>query len=211
MVKHGNVDQNVIAGIGLAGLRMPIFPKDIDPSQAAMVSMVGQAASTFMAGDLPGAETAFQDIFQSFPTTPNLHYLYGYLLFSSEPDKAIAQFQEELSVSPASATTHAMLAWAYGLRGDFPASLPYAQKAAAEDPSLPVAQLVLGRALVETGDMNGALPHLEALLSSDPQNLEAHLALAKAYSKLGRKDDARKERLQCLAISGQGKSTSANM
>ena len=211
MVKHGSVNDDVINGIGLASLRMPVFPPDIDPSQAEMIALVGHAARDVMSGDLPGAHQAFLAVFERFPTTPNLHYLYGYLLFTADPDQAIEQFQEELTVSPTSAITHAMLAWAYGLRGDYTSSLPNAQKAATEDPSLPMAQLVLGRALVETGDVTAGLPHLETVLASDPQNLEAHLALAKAYSKLGRKDDARRERLQCLAISGQGAAPNATM
>jgi tetratricopeptide (TPR) repeat protein len=211
MVKHGTINDDVISGIGLAGMRIPTFPKDLDPSQAEMVSMVGRAASDVMGGNLPQAHDAFQQIFQRFPTTPNLHYLYGYLLFTIDPDQAIAQFQDELTVSPASGITHGMLAWAYGLRGDYVASLPNAQKAVAEDPSLPMAQLVLGRALVETGDVAAGLPHLQTVLASDPQNLEAHLALAKAYSKLGKTDDARRERLQCLAISGQGTAPDATM
>lgn len=211
MVKHGTVDDDVVNGIGLASLRMPVLPKEIDPSQAQLISIVGHAASDVMRGDLPSAHTAFQEIFENFPKTPNLHYLYGYLLFTIDPDQAIAQFNEELVVSPASAITHGMLAWAYGLSGDYTDSLPHAQQAAAEDPSLPMGQLVLGRALVETGDVTGGIPHLEAVLASDPQNLEAHLALAKAYSKLGRRDDARRERLQCLSISGQGAATDATM
>jgi tetratricopeptide (TPR) repeat protein len=78
MVKHGTINDDVISGIGLAGMRIPTFPKDLDPSQAEMVSMVGRAASDVMGGNLPQAHDAFQQIFQRFPTTPNLHYLYGY-------------------------------------------------------------------------------------------------------------------------------------
>ncbi len=210
MVKHGSVNDDVLTGIGLAGLRMPIFPQNIDPAQADMLSMVGRAASDVMSGDLPAAHQAFLAVFQRFPTTPNLHYLYGYLLFTADPDQAIAQFRDELTISPASATTHAMLAWAYGLRSDYTSSLPNAQKAVQEDPSLTMAQLVLGRAMIETGDVTGGLPHLQAVLSSEPQSLEAHLALAKAYSKLGRADDARQERLECLALSGQGAAPNAS-
>ena len=211
MVKHGSLNDDVLNGIGLAGLRMPIFPQNIDPTQAELLSMVGRAASDVMTGNLSGAQQAFLAVFQRFPETPNLHYLYGYLLFTVDPDQAIAQFQLELTVSPTSAVTHAMLAWAYGLRSDYSSSLPDAQKAVDEDPSLTMAQLVLGRAMVELGDVTSGLPHLQAVLASEPQNLEAHLALAKAYSKLGRADDARRERLQCLAISGQGTAPNASM
>jgi predicted Zn-dependent protease len=104
-----------------------------------------------------------------------------------------------------------MLAWAFGMQGDYRIALSDAQKAFAEDPSLSMAQLVLGRDLMETGDIRGALPHLEAVVTTEPQNLEAHIALAKAYSELGRRDDAGRERLLCLALSGHGTAADANM
>lgn len=211
LIKRGTVDEDVINGVGLAGLRMPILPKDIDPSQAQLVSQVGNAAVSVMRGDLTGGRQKFQDIFNRNPAMPNLHYLYGYLLFVVDPGDAIVQFQKELDVSPSSAIAHSMLAWALGLQGDYAAALPNAEKSVEEDPSLPMAQLTLGKDLIETGDMNGGLPHLEAVLKSEPQNLEAHLALAKAYSKLGRKDDARRERLLCLALAGQGTAANANL
>ena len=47
-------------------------------------------------------------------------------------------------------------------------------------------------------------PILKKSCRLEPGNLEAHLTLAKAYSKLGRKDDARRERLLCLELSGGG-------
>lgn len=107
-------------------------------------------------------------------------------------------------ISPSSTITHAMLAWAYGLRGDYPQALPDAQKAVAEDPSLSLAHLVLGRSMIETGEAANGVPHLQMVLAEEPQNLEAHLALAEAYSKLGKVTDARRERLVRLGISGQG-------
>ena len=63
-----------------------------------------------------------------------------------------------------------------------------------------MAQLALGRALVETGDVKSGIEHLEKELQVEPDNFEAHLALAKAYSKSGRAEDARRERLYCLQV-----------
>lgn len=53
---------------------------------------------------------------------------------------------------------------------------------------------------METGDLNGAMEHLQEALQLEPDNLETHLALAKAYSKSGRNDDARRERVLCLQL-----------
>ncbi len=210
LVKHGGISADVVAGIGLAGLRMPVLPRDLDSSQQQLVLKVGQAAASVMNGDLNAGRQAFQSIFTLFPTTPNIHYLYGYLLFTADPAEAIVQFRKELEVSPSSAVAHSMLAWALSMQGDFAAALPSAQKSVDEDPSLAVTQLVLGKDLVETGDVTAGLAHLEAVLKIDPQNLEAHIALAKAYSELGRKDDARRERLLCLTLSGKQAAPDAN-
>lgn len=208
-VKDGKTNEELTTAIGLAGLRMPVLPKDADPTQAQLIAMTGNAATKVMNGDMDGARQAFQEIFAAYQKVPNVHYLYGYLLFATQPDAAIAQFQQELLVSPNSAIAHAMLAWAYGIQGNYGDALPVAQKAVDEDTSLAMGQLVLGRAMVEAGDTVGGLPHLEKVLQTEPGNLEAHITLAKAYSKLGRKDDARRERLLCLELSGGGATPSA--
>src|SRR5271170_4052882 len=208
-VRQGQINPDLTTAIGLAGLRIPLLPKDADPGQAELISMVGQAAIAVMNRNPDAGRQAFQAVFDRFPKAPNVHYFYGYLLFAIDPDQSAAQFRLELAVVPSSASAHAMLAWISELQGNFAAALPDAEKAAAEDPSLLMDQLVLGRAMVETGNVSGGLPHLEAVLRMDPDNLEAHLTLAKAYSKLGRRDDARKERLLCLTLSDQGAVTSA--
>jgi tetratricopeptide (TPR) repeat protein len=211
MVAHGDVNHDVLTAIGLAGLRLAMFPSDVEPSQVEMVAAVGQAATLIMSHDLPAADQAFQGLFDHYPTVTNLHYFYGYLMFSKDSNKAIDQFHKELAVSPDSAITHSMLAWAYRSRKDYNASLADAQLAVQEEPTLLIAQLVLGRALVETGDRKNGVEHLLVVLSADPNNLDAHLALVKAYSELGRKEDARRERLLCLAITGQEATSHATM
>lgn len=209
IVSHGGVNPDVLTGIGLAGLRMQTLPREVEPSQLEMVSAVGQAASLFMGQDLPAADQAFQGLFDRYPTVANLHYLYGYLLFSTDSEKAIDQFNKELAVNPDSAVTLSMIAWAYGSRKDYQASLADAQQAVKKNPNLLIAQLVLGRALVETGNFTDGVQHLLAVVAADSQNLDAHLALAKAYSELGQKEDARRERLLCLTITGQGATSNA--
>jgi tetratricopeptide (TPR) repeat protein len=203
LVKQRPDNEDLVVGVGLAALRMPVLPRDADPARTELISMVGRASINVMTQDLAGAQGAFQQVFERYPSTPNAHYAYGYLIFPTDPDHAIEQFQQELAVSPHSAIAHAMLAWASGMRGDFDLALPNAEKAASEDPQLPMGQLVYGRALVETGKVTAGLPYLESLLRLEPGNLEAHMTLAKAYSKLGRKDDARQERLLCLKMADQ--------
>jgi tetratricopeptide (TPR) repeat protein len=209
LVKGGKSDPELTTAIGLATLRMPVLPQDADPAQSELLAMTGTAAAKVMNADLDGARQSFAELFTRYPKTPNIHYTYGYLLFATHPEDAIAQFQQELTLSPDSAVTNAMLAWAYGIQGSYPDALPLAKKAVALDPSLVMGQMVLGKAMIETGSTAAALPHIEKVLQSEPGNLEAHIALATAYSKLGRKGDARRERLLSLQLSNGDQQPSA--
>jgi tetratricopeptide (TPR) repeat protein len=195
--RTGIPNPELIIGIGLAGLRVPSLPKQVESSQRDLVLAAGNAAFHFMAGDQPKAQQEFHDLFQRFPQAPNAHYLYGYLLFAADPDQAVAEFRRELQLTPTNAAARVMLAWYFLLRNDAYQALPYAEAAVTEVPTAPSAQLVLGRSLVETGDLNDGIQHLDTALKLD---LEIHLALVKGYSESGRKEDAMRERLQCIAL-----------
>ena len=66
-----------------------------------------------------------------------------------------------------------MMAWDSLLRNDFSTALAYAEKAEAQEPALPAAQLVLGRALVETGDVKSGIDLLEKELQHEPETLRS--------------------------------------
>jgi tetratricopeptide (TPR) repeat protein len=194
----------LLLGTGLAGLRTPLLPQDVAAGRQDLFLAAGSASFRFMAGDVAGAQRAFQDLLQRFPKAPNAHYLYGYFLFASDPDQALAEFKRELEVAPSNAAAHVMLAWYSLMRNNSSEALPYAKLAVSEAPSMASAQLVLGRSLTETADLPSGIEHLEKALQLEPDNLEAHLALAKAYSKSGRKDDAQRERRQSLQLTQGG-------
>lgn len=198
--KNSVTNPELLAAIGLAGLRMPMLPRDVAAEQRDLVSTAGDAAYRFMAGDETSAAQAFQGLFQRFPAAANAHFLYGYLLFATNPDAALDEFEQELKIAPSNADAGVMTAWALLMKNGAAEALPYAQKAVEEKPELPSAQLVLGRSLLETGDVKGGMEHLEKAQQLEPGNLETHLALAKAYSKSGRKEDARRERTLCLRL-----------
>lgn len=196
--RAGVTAPEMLIGMGLAGLRIPILPKDLRTDQRDLILAAGSAASHMMAGDEEKGRQEFQVLFERFPAAANVHYLYGYLLFAEDPDEATEQFKRELEIASSNAAAHVMLAWGLLLRNDYSGALPYAEKAIAEAPASPSAQLAIGRALIETGDLNGGLEHLDAALKLDPDNIEIHLAMVRAYSKAGRKEEARRERLLSL-------------
>lgn len=208
--KTGVANPELVTAIGLAGLRMPLLPKDVSKEEQELVSAAGDAAYKFMAGDESSSGHAFEELFQRFPAAQNAHFLYGYLLFATDPYGALAEFQQELKIAPSNANADVMAAWALLLQNRTAEALPYAEKAVAADANLPSAQLVLGKCLIETGGIEDGLEHLEKALQLEPNNLETHLALAKAYSKSGRNEDARRERLLCLQMTSGNGTTTAN-
>jgi len=205
--KHSIRNPELLTAIGLAGLRMPQLPKEVAPEQQSLVSEAGDAAYRYLAGDESSAAEAFQDLYQRFPTAPNTHFLYGYLMFATNPDAALVEFQQELKIVPANADAEVMTAWAFLIKSSPTEALPYARKAAEQEPSTPAAQLVLGKSLLETGELTSGREHLEKALQLEPGNLETHLALAKAYSKSGRAEDARRERILCLRMTSGNDAT----
>ncbi len=205
--KNGILNPELFTAIGLAGLRIPLLPRDLAKEQQELISAAGDAAYQFLAADETAAARAFQELFQRFPKAPNAHFFYGYLLFATDPDGALAEFQQELEAAPSNADANVMAAWALLMRNRAAEALPYAQNAVDKEPTLPSAQLVLGRSLLETVDLKGGMEHLEKALQLEPDNIETHLALAKAYSKSGRKEDARRERVLCLRLSSDNETT----
>jgi len=196
--QNGISGPDIFLAIGLAGLRMPFFPKDVPAAKQDLLLAAGRATWIFMTGNTAEAQQAFQDLFQGSHDAENVHYLYGYLLFPSDPDAAIKQFRQEMEHYPANASCAAILAWAYLIQNEPRMALPYAQETVEKLPSQMLPHLVLGKALVETGNISAGTVHLEEALKMASDNLEVHIALAKAYSKSGRSEDAFQQRLWCL-------------
>lgn len=98
--EKGINNPELLQAIGLAGLQVASFPKDIAAGQEDLFLTAGNAAYRFMAGGEKDADSAFQDLFQRFPATQNAHYLYGYLLFPTDPDRALMNSSANLKLLP---------------------------------------------------------------------------------------------------------------
>jgi tetratricopeptide (TPR) repeat protein len=199
-VRGSGASSVLLTALGLAALRTPLLPKDIPAGQEDLFTTAGMAAFSQMAGDAAAAQRNFKTLLERYPTAHHVHYLYACSLLAANPDQAIREFQRELEFTPASGGTLTMLAWALLNRSDYAMALPYAAKAAKNEPAYPLAQYVLGRSLVETGDIEGGIQCLELAGKLDPANLENHLALAAAYPKAHRYREARRERQRSLEL-----------
>ena len=183
--------------IGLAGMRASALPKDVAPQDRGLYQAAGNAGYVFLSGDSEKADDLFAQLFVRYPSAPNLHYFYGFLLFPHDSGLAIDQFRHELTANPTNETANAMLALTLVIAGRFSEALQPAQRAYAHAPDLEMAQLALGRALAETGDMKRGADLLKHVLVDDPNNLEAHLGLVSIYSRIGNREEAERERKVC--------------
>lgn len=207
---HGISSPELVLGLGLAGLRAPMLPQDVQPDERPLFTTAGEATYQFLARHNDQAQAAFEQLFLRFPSAANTHYLYGYLLLQSDPDHAIEEFKRDLEISPSNPDGDLMLAWAYLSENDPQAALPYAKKAFGAGPAVRATQLVLGRSLVETGQLKAGIEHLEQAAQNDPNNVEIHIALAHAYSEEGRKEDAWRERMLSIHMESHEATQVAN-
>lgn len=197
--KHDK-DPDLLIAIGMAGMRARSLPQDIDAQQRDLYNAAGEAAFALMADNSEDADAQFKQLFVRYPATPNLHYFYGFLLFPHDRQMAAEQFRQEIAIDPANDLATALEAFTLMYLGRYSEALPLAERVLAAEPGMEMAQLVVGRSLIETGDEKRGLEWLDKVLERDPNSLEAHLGLLAAYTHEGRAEDAYRERKVCLGL-----------
>ncbi len=104
MFGQGEASEQVKVALGLALLRIPLLPEEVDPSQDALVHAAGEVASVLAQGDSAKALDGFSKLSAEHPSTPYLHYAYGIALAAAgRVDEALAEQRREMKVSPNSA------------------------------------------------------------------------------------------------------------
>jgi tetratricopeptide (TPR) repeat protein len=190
---------DLLLGVGLAGMRITTFPKDVPAEGRPIFEAAGNAGYVFLSGDSQLADTLFEQLFIRYPTATNLHFFYGVLLFMHGPDLAIDQFKAETILAPGNPAAHAILAYSLMFAGRFAEAEPEAELGLSGSPDMAMARIALGRSLAEAGDKR-SLDVIEQVLKRDPNNLEAHMALTAYYSRTGQREEAYRERMVCLAL-----------
>jgi tetratricopeptide (TPR) repeat protein len=145
------------------------------------------------------AEKEYQAVLAKNPDQQGIHFRLGRLLLSKPnpaPDaqeKAAQEFRKELEIDPRNAGAEYILGEIARQQSRWPEAIEHFTKATQLDASLNDAFLGLGMAQVAAGDPAKAIPALETYAKRQPGNPAGHYELAIAYSRVGRKDDARRE------------------
>ncbi|HMI51729.1 MAG TPA: tetratricopeptide repeat protein [Candidatus Saccharimonadales bacterium] len=97
--------------LGLASLRVPLLPAEIDPSREALLRSAGEAATSLRKNDLARAARAYDELVHTNPELPYLHYSYGLALEAAgKGSEALEQFEQEVKLSPQSPLSLAAIA-----------------------------------------------------------------------------------------------------
>ena len=189
------VAEQIRLAMGLALLRIPRLPDQLDPAQRALVEKAGSAAEMLAQSRYDQSFVIFQQMLADAPNTPFLHYAYGVALASnSQYPEAQAQLREEIRVNPSSALPHLRVASIALLLHSPQDALAAAQKAAGLAPESPEVYYLMGRASLELKLWDEAVKELEAAAKLAPGSPGVHFNLAKAYVKAGKLDAAERER-----------------
>jgi tetratricopeptide (TPR) repeat protein len=195
LVGHPPMAKQIQLALGLALLRIPVLPEDLDQQQRDLAQQAGAIVELLFASRYSEAFPAFEKLIAEHPSTPWLHYAYGNALDSlSRYDDAKAQMHAELKLSPRSALPWNSIA-AISLRQHLPTdALKAAQTAVDLAPTSAEAHYQLGRAWLENGDAAKAIAELAKANAIKPDTPEIHFVLARAYTKAGEREKAAAER-----------------
>jgi tetratricopeptide (TPR) repeat protein len=184
----------IIVAAGIAGLRKSWIPPEVPQSEQDKVYSLGDAMATVMQRDSTGAMSKFEAVAHDYPSDPEIHYRFGAFLMEEDPDRGIQEFKRTLDLEPGNIPALVALARTYLKREEPLAALPYTAKAVKLGPEDFNAHVAFGQVLLATGDTASAVRQLELGVSLGPESPAAHYSLASAYAKLGRKEDAARER-----------------
>lgn len=198
--RDGNDSPRVIEAFGMALLRIPMIPAELPAHRREMVMLAGRGAYYRAARRPAAAKPAFELLVQRYPDAPNVHYAYGVFLLEEDPDQAIAEFQQELKISPDHVPSLLQIAFEYLKRSDWEAARPWAQRIVELDPGDFAGRRALGQVLLETGETDGSIEQLETGVRLAPDSPSMRFMLARAYQKAGRDGDAQRERAEFLRL-----------
>ena len=191
----GTLAKQVQFALGMALLRMPLFPEQVEASKNKLVMSAGEIAALFQESKYDEALPKMQELLRHNSTAPFLHYDYGTALAAlSQYDEAESQLRQELLISPTSELPYAELA-SIALKTRRPAdALSLAQRGVQLAPNSAEAHYLLGRSYLELGQEQRAVQELESASKMAPGSPEVHFNLAKAYAKTNQPEKAEEER-----------------
>ncbi|MEJ7709962.1 MAG: tetratricopeptide repeat protein [Pyrinomonadaceae bacterium] len=203
--------ENLIIGLGLAILRLPVLPRTITPHSKDhdLVRRAGWAEHLMLLKNFADAQIEYERLVTDYPKTPNVQYAYGrYQMAQRNEDAAVKAFEREIENSPKHAFARLQIAYLRLNIKDPAAGLKYAEEAVKLYPNFPLGYYVLGRLLFDTGANDRAIEALETAGKLSPDDAKVYFALARAYTRAKRKTDADRARETFARLNQQAENAS---
>src|SRR5579864_3366633 len=200
LAQRGKDDPAMVAAAGIAALRMPLLPEDVPAEEREITYLAGRAVWDAGARHSAQAQKDFEALLAKYPKAPGVHFLFGSFLLTEQPDQAIPELKKEIEISPDHVPARVQIAFEYLRREEYAAGIPYAEQAIQLAPDSAVVHTALGRLLVETGNLQRGVAELERAEKLAPDSPQPRIALASAYAKMGRSQDAERERREFLRL-----------
>jgi tetratricopeptide (TPR) repeat protein len=145
--------------------------------------------------DYPAAKIELARAVQMNATLPSAHSLYGRsLLALGEQGDAERAFRQELDLNVNDFEANLQLGNLRKSAQRFAEASTYLERATTIRPTDLTARKLLASLRLQTGRVTEAAGMLEAIVIDAPELVEVHVQLATAYNRLGRKEDAERER-----------------
>jgi tetratricopeptide (TPR) repeat protein len=170
------------SALGMALLRVPLLPDEVDPSQDALIQAAGEAESISQTSPANHLK-ALEMLVSEHPQTPYLHYAYGLALRSAgqTKDALIAQ-QQEAVISPQSVLPLIQIGRLQLDLGQTPEAIATARKAVSLAPDSSAAHDLLAKALKANGEGPQSALETRKAASLLPEKPDIDTRIASLYA-----------------------------
>ena len=181
---EGQVSPRVRTALGLAMLRVPFLPEEVDPSQDALLYAAGETAGVARLGDRAKTDESFQALAKAFPGIPYLHYAYAKTLAAATRyEEAVSEQQKEESISPKSALPRIEISRLLLRLQHTKEAVRAADEAVGLAPDSSDAHNALGQALQAAGNQEKAAEELSAGAKLAPVKILPEERIAQIYAR----------------------------
>jgi predicted Zn-dependent protease len=201
LLRKGRASEDLQVALGLALLRVPLLPSQVDPSKDALLHDAGEVAAAVDRRQFDEAGDGFRNLAAKYPGTSFVHYAWGTMLAEQGKDaSAEDQFKEETRLTPNSSLAYTEWAFLEAKATHYSDAASLARKALQLSPNAFIAHYVLGQSLLAMGKASAAVTELEHARDLAPESPEIRYSLSRAYAKTGQDTLSRREQAEFIRL-----------
>jgi len=181
---ESQMSPQVKTALGLALLRVPLLPREVDPSQDALLQAAGETAAIAGRGDTAKALESFRELSKNYPRTPYVHYADGRALAGAgRLEEAASEQREESSVSARSALPRIEISGLQLRLHHTQEAVRAAEEAVQLAPESAAAHRALGQALLAAGEKEKAAEEHATAEKLEPEKFIPDMRATQLYER----------------------------